>query len=313
MANDMLPAGIIGFGRVGAALAGALTQVAHPVVEVAARSAASRERAEVVLPGVPVTSPTSVAERAALVFVTVPDAAIRPVVEQLAHLWRPGQIVVHAAGVAGADVLEPVTRVGGIGLAIHPAMTFSGTSLDVARLRGVPFAIDAPAGFAPLAEALAVELGGIPFAVGPAARAAYHAALSHGANHLVTLIAQAVDLLAAHGIDDPAGVLGPLTRVALDNALSGGFAALTGPAARGDAATLAAHVEALAKWAARRGAVVGGAAGGVALDDDAAAALATIAAYRQMAKATLAGARAAGRISAAQTAECTVALGDDPQ
>lgn len=77
-------------------------------------------------------------------------------------------------------------------------------------------------------------------------RGLYHGALAHGANHLVTLVADAVDLLAAAGVDDPAGTLRPLLQAALDNALAHGSAALTGPVARGDAGTVAAHLRTIA-------------------------------------------------------------------
>ncbi|MDR2567294.1 MAG: DUF2520 domain-containing protein, partial [Bifidobacteriaceae bacterium] len=195
MVDDALPAGVIGFGRVGGAFAGALAAVDHPIAAVAARSQASRERAEIALPGVPVVTPAEVAEQAGLVFLTVPDSQIAPLAQELAGRWRRFQIVVHTAGALGLEVLEPVERAGGIRLAIHPVMTFTGTSLDVKRLRGTPFAVEAPPGLAGLAEALAVELGGQPFQLPPGVRGAYHAAVSHAANHLVTLLTQALDVL----------------------------------------------------------------------------------------------------------------------
>ncbi|MDR2454917.1 MAG: DUF2520 domain-containing protein [Bifidobacteriaceae bacterium] len=305
MIGDMLPAGIIGFGRVGAAFAGALAEAGHPLVAVAARSPASRDKADAVAPAAGIVSPRQVAQRAGLVFLTVPDARIGPVAAELAQAWRPGQIVAHASGALGVEVLQPVLAAGGVGLAIHPAMTFTGTSLDIARMRGAAFAVDAPPGMLPLAQALAVELGGRPVAVAGADRPVYHAALSHAANHLVTILAQAADLLAASGVADPSAVLGPLARAALENALDLGAAALTGPASRGDCLTLAAHTQALAAFAARRGGLVDGS---VAVDAAGRAALDTAATYRQLAQATLRAAAAAGRITAQQLAACQAAL-----
>lgn len=124
-------------------------------------------------------------------------------------------------------------------------MTFTGTSLDVARLQGCPFAVTAPGPFLPIAQALVVELGGEPFIVPPADRAAYHAALTHGANHLVTLVAQARRILTAAGIGEPGSVLGPLLTAALDGALRDGEAHLTGPVVRGDLGTVRTHLAAL--------------------------------------------------------------------
>jgi predicted short-subunit dehydrogenase-like oxidoreductase (DUF2520 family) len=305
MVGDTLPAGIIGFGRVGAAFAGALADAGHPVVAVTARSRSSRERADAVLPGVDVTPAVATAERAGLVFLTVPDGGIGRLAEELAGAWRPGQIVAHASGALGADALEPVTRAGGIALAIHPAMTFTGTSLDVTRMRGAPFAVDAPPGLTPLAEALAVELGGRPFVVPSGARPAYHAALCHAANHLITLLSQAADVLRASGIEDAGEVLGPLVRASLENGLSQGADALTGPASRGDAATLAAHLAALTDFAAGRGGLV---EGGVAVDAPARAALEVVATYQQLSRSTVAAAEATGRITPEQATACREAL-----
>jgi predicted short-subunit dehydrogenase-like oxidoreductase (DUF2520 family) len=299
MVDDALPAGVIGFGRVGAAVAGALAAADHPVVAVTARSPGSRERADVILPSVPVVAAAEVADRAGLVFVTVPDSVIAPLAEQLAAHWRPGQIVVHMAGSLGVEVLDPVARAGGIVLAIHPVMTFAGTSLDIVRLRGTPFAVEATPGMVALAEALVMELGGWPFRVPAGGRAAYHAALSHAANHLVTLLSQAIGILDQVGIENPSALLGPLTKVALDGALSQGIGALTGPAARGDQVTLTAHVEALRRYAASRGALV---ETEMAVDAAGSAALDTVASYKQLAAASLRAAGRAGHITAAQVA-----------
>jgi predicted short-subunit dehydrogenase-like oxidoreductase (DUF2520 family) len=76
-------------------------------------------------------------------------------------------------------------------------------------------------------------------------RSLYHAALASGANHLITLVVQAADLLREAGVAEPARMLGPLLSAALDNALRLGDAGLTGPVARGDADTVADHIEAL--------------------------------------------------------------------
>src|SRR5690606_14309061 len=77
-------------------------------------------------------------------------------------------------------------------------------------------------------------------------RVLYHAALAHGANHLVTLVNDAADGLRAAGVHDPRRMLAPLLRAALDNALRLGDDALTGPVARGVAGTAAGHLSRLA-------------------------------------------------------------------
>jgi predicted short-subunit dehydrogenase-like oxidoreductase (DUF2520 family) len=256
-----LGVGVVGAGRVGAVLASALRAAGHAVVGASGISAASRERVDALLPGVPLLQVPQVVERAELVLLTVPDDALAGLVEGLAATgaWQPGQIVVHTSGAAGTAVLAPAAAAGAIPLAIHPAMTFTGTSLDLARLPGCTFAVTAPAPVLPIAQALVVELGAEPVVVAEADRPLYHAALAHGANHLVVLVAQAASALRAAGIAEVDRVLGPLLAAALDGAVRsaapdvavpGGVASLTGPVARGDAGTVAAHLHVLTDLAA---------------------------------------------------------------
>ena len=286
-----LGVGVVGAGRVGAVLGSALRAAGHAVVAVSAVSAASRDRAEVMLPGVPVLAVPDVVERAELVLLAVPDDALPGLVEGLAATgaWQAGQLVVHTSGRFGWRVLGPAAAAGAIPLAIHPAMTFTGTSLDLVRLTDCCFGVTAPSPVLPIAQALAVEMGAEPVIVPEEARPLYHAALAHTANHLVTLVAQGLDLLAAAGVEAGDRVLAPLLSAALDNALRHGDAALTGPVARADAGTVAAHVEALA-------------AAGV---PDAAPV------YRALARATADRALAAGRLRP-QDAEALLSVLADP-
>ena len=243
-----LAVGVVGTGRVGAVLGAALSAVGHRVVAASAVSERSRERAEALLPGVPLVTPQEVLAGADLVLLTVPDDALPSLAAGLASTGsvRPGQLLAHTSGRYGIGVLDPVAEAGGLPLALHPVMTFTGTSVDLGRLGGATFGVTAPEQLRPVAEALVVEIGAEPVWVDEDSRALYHAALAHGANHLVTLVAQACDLLAASGVEDPGRALGPLLGAALDNVLRSGDAALTGPVARGDAGTVAVHVRALA-------------------------------------------------------------------
>jgi predicted short-subunit dehydrogenase-like oxidoreductase (DUF2520 family) len=239
-----LAVGVVGAGRVGPPLAAALRLAGHRPVAASGVSDASRRRAAELLPGVPLVEPAQVLARADLVLLTVPDDALPGLVAGLAATGavRPGQILAHTSGRFGAAVLEPATRAGGLPMALHPAMTFTGTRVDVARLAGCSFGVTAPDQLRLAAEALVVEMGGEPEWIEESARPLYHAALAIGANHLVTLVAQSLELLAKAGVGAPDRMLGPLLGAALDNALRSGDAALTGPVARGDAGTVAAHV-----------------------------------------------------------------------
>ena len=242
-----LRVGVIGAGRVGTALAVALSRAGHRITAASAVSDASRERVRRYLGGVPVIQPADVADISDLVLLTVPDDALTGLVGGLAATGAPlaGRMLMHASGRHGLAVLEPAVQQGALPLALHPVMTFTGRADDADRLAGICFGVTAPAVLRPAAEVLVMEMGGEPVFIAEADRDLYHAALAGAANHLVTQVVQAEDLLAKAGVAQPARMLGPLLSAALDNALRFGDAALTGPVARGDADTVAGHVAAL--------------------------------------------------------------------
>ncbi|WP_227870484.1 Rossmann-like and DUF2520 domain-containing protein [Streptomyces otsuchiensis] len=239
-----LTVGVVGSGRVGPALAAALALAGHRPVAASAVSDSSRRRAAALLPGVAIVDPAEVLARADLVLLTVPDDALPDLVTGLARTGavRPGQLLAHTSGRYGTAVLDPARRAGALPLALHPVMTFTGTEVDVQRLAGCSFGVTAPEELRMAAGALVIEMGGEPEWIEESARPLYHAALALGANHLVTLVAQSMEVLRDAGVTAPDRMLGPLLGAALDNALRSGDAALTGPVARGDAGTVAEHV-----------------------------------------------------------------------
>ncbi|MGH3917141.1 MAG: Rossmann-like and DUF2520 domain-containing protein [Pseudonocardiaceae bacterium] len=247
-----LAVGVVSAGRVGSVLGAALARAGHVVVAASAVSRASLRRAADLLPGAPVLPPDDVVRRADLVLLAVPDDVLPGLVSGLAATgtFRAGQIAVHSCGSRGVDVLEPATAVGVLPLALHPAMTFTGRWEDVARLStaciGVTVADEI--GWS-VGEALVLEMGAEPVRVPPESRPLYHAALAHGANHLATLVRDAVDTLERAGVMPAERLLGPLLEAALDNTLRHGDRALTGPVARGDVETLRLHLRVLVESA----------------------------------------------------------------
>lgn len=283
-----LDVGVVGTGRVGAVLGAALAKSGHRVVAAYGVSITSRQRADALLPGVDLVTVPEVFDRAGLVLLAVPDDSLPGLVEGLVNTGavRPGQLIAHTSGRFGVSALDPATRVGALPLALHPAMTFTGTSVDLERLTGACFGVTAPEQLWPVAEALVLEMGAEPVRIAENARALYHAALAHGANHLVTLVADAMDLLRSAGVEQPDRMLAPLLSAALDNTLRSGDAALTGPVARGDAQTVSSHVDEI----------------GRALPEG-------VVAYVQLARRTAARALASGRLKATDAEPLLDALG----
>lgn len=265
--NGLRPArlkvGVISAGRVGTALGLALERADHVVVACSAISNTSVRLAQRRLPDTPVLPVPEVADSAELLLLTVPDSELPGLVGGLAATGavRRGTIVLHTSGANGIGVLAPLAEQGCIPLAVHPAMTFTGSDDDVVRLGETCFGITAAdeIGYA-IAQSLVLEIGGEPFRVREDARTLYHAALAHASNHVVTVVADALDalraalsgqeLLGQELIGDAPGglaerIVGPLTRAALENTLQRGQSALTGPVARGDATAVAGHLAAL--------------------------------------------------------------------
>ncbi|MEU5693462.1 DUF2520 domain-containing protein [Actinosynnema sp. NPDC020468] len=245
-----LAVGVISAGRVGSVLGAALARAGHVVGAVAAVSRDSLRRAEELLPDVPVLSPPEVAASADLVLLAVPDDELAGLVRGLVATGslRQGQIVVHTSGAQGVGVLAPAAALGALCVALHPVMTFTGRPEDVQRMTASTVGVTAADGDEVawhVGEALVVEMAAEPVRVPEAARPLYHAALAHGANHLITVVADCADLLRRAGVADAERMIGPLLSAALDNVLRHGDRALTGPVARGDAGTVAKHLDVL--------------------------------------------------------------------
>lgn len=287
-----LAVGVVSAGRVGSVVGAALSRAGHTVVAASGLSNASVRRAEQLLPDVPLLPPDEVARRADLVLLALPDDALAGMVRGLVATGslRPGQIVVHTSGAHGIDVLAPAAEAGALPLALHPVMTFTGRAEDLDRLAACSIGVTATEGDEAawnVGEALTVEMGAEPVRVPDEARALYHAALAHGANHLMTLVADCAELLREAGIAQPERLVAPLLSAALDNVLRHGDRALTGPVARGDLGTVRKHLAVLAE----RGPDVAPS-------------------YRALARRTLARGDAAGLLDASAAAELTELLSD---
>lgn len=288
-----LAVGVVSAGRVGAVLGAALHGAGHSVVAVNAVSGASVRRAEELLPQVPLLPPDQAAAAADLVLLAIPDDALEGTVRGLAAAGalRAGQIVAHTSGAHGIEVLEPARRLGALTVALHPVLTFTGRAEDLGRLGSCCFGVTAPEGDDGawhVAEALVVEMGAEPVRIPAQARPIYHAALTHGANHLTTLVAEAADVLRAAQVEVPERLLAPLLSAALDNALRYGDKALTGPVARGDAQTVRTHLDELRRTAPD-----------------------VVTAYRELARRTAYRARSAGLLDAAGQEGVLGALDED--
>ncbi len=219
--SGRLGVGIVGAGRVGPVLGAALAGAGHAIVGISAVSAESRDRAEAMLPGVPILEVPDLVERSELVILAVPEAELASLVEGLAATgaWQAGQLVLHTAPGVGTSVLAPAAAAGAIPLAVHPAMVFTGTSIDIVRLRESYCAVTAPTPVQPIGQALVVEMGAEPIIVADADRPAWAEAVSTATSFSSAIVGQALGLLDGIGVESAGAVLGPLVRSSVETAL----------------------------------------------------------------------------------------------
>lgn len=215
-----LGVGVIGAGRVGPVIAAALAGAGHALIGIT--SGSEPDRVEAVLPGVPVLDAAEVVRRSQLVVVAVPTDQLEGLVRGLADIgaWQPGQLVLHTDAAHGTDVLLPAVGKGAIPLAVHPAMAFTGTSMDLRRLAGAYAAVTAPAPVLPIAQVLAVELGCEPVVIAEADRAAYGEAIATATEFSRSIVRQSADLLRSAGVEEPGRYLSALVHSTVDQALT---------------------------------------------------------------------------------------------
>lgn len=238
---------IVGAGTVGTAVAVRWLRAGHVITAVAGGDATSA-RAARWLPGVDVVAVGDAPAGAEVVVLGVPDDALPEVVATLASRIGEGVSALHLSGALGLDVLTPLERAGARVLAMHPLQTFADVEGAIDALPGAAMAVTArdPDGTA-LGERLARDLGGRPFPLADEDRALYHAGAVFASNYLVTVSGAALELFTAAGVPDAAAAMEPLQAATRNNVRRlGPQRALTGPAVRGDAGTIARNLDAVA-------------------------------------------------------------------
>lgn len=253
LAGQMPPTlAIVGAGRLGRALGRLLRDRGWRIGAVVTRSAATaRTAVRAIGDGTPCAKPTRRVLAAEILLITTPDAAIRPVADELASMgreeWR-GKVVLHTSGALDHHELAALERWGAATGSLHPMQTFSPKVKP--HLEGVLFAIEGHSAALRVARRIARELGGVPVRLRAGAKPAYHAAGALASGHVLGIVEAAVRILMSQGFTrrQATQALLPLTRQTLENYVHlGPAAAWTGPVSRGDYSTVAKHLEALGK------------------------------------------------------------------
>jgi len=172
------------------------------------------------------------------------------------RLVRPGTVVFHCSGAQSSAVLSGATAAGAAVASAHPIRSFADPDAVVRKFAGTWCGMEGDAAALALLEPAFAAIGGRTVRIEASAKTLYHAAAVFAGNYTTTLLAIARDAYAATGIapDDALRLLEPLVRENIDNVFRiGPAAALAGPVARGDMATVARQQQAVSDWNAECG------------------------------------------------------------
>ena len=224
MKQGRLNIGLIGADAIGVAIATALQEAGHLVVAIPKTQPDSKDKLQALFPTAKELSSEETLLTSDLLLLAVSSSEITNIVSNfaLSNSWRVGQLVVHFAAEYGYEILQEAMSQGAIALAIHPAMHFTGTSLDLRRMKESYFAVSAPQVALPIAQALVIEMGAEPIVIESSQRESYAEAIEVASNFSAMIVNQAVGLLEQAGVPNPALVIAPVIESAVDQALSKG-------------------------------------------------------------------------------------------
>ena len=219
-----LAVGVVGATPVGISMAQALAGAGHLLVGITANTPDEIDRCDAMLNGVDVLPLGEILSRAELVLLALPEEELLPTIGGISDdkLWKTGQLVAHTSPAHGLGILSAAANAGVIPLAIHPAMKFSGSSLDLNRMRDSFFAVSAPKVALPIAQALVIEMGAEPVVIQDEQRAAYAEAFEVSTNLSALVVNQAIGLLEAAGIENAIRIVAPSVLSAIEGALNNG-------------------------------------------------------------------------------------------
>jgi predicted short-subunit dehydrogenase-like oxidoreductase (DUF2520 family) len=242
---------VVGCGKVGSALAIQLVKAGYPIAGVASRSLTSAQSvAELISSDKFTTTPCEFTRSADVVFITTPDGQITPVCKDIAAHdgFAEGSVELHCSGAHPSTILAVAAEKGAHIGSMHPLQSFAAGPGDRNPFDGIVVSVEGASEAVEVATSMATLFGATVFPIKTEAKTLYHAAAVAASNYLVTVQSFAFKLLAAAGIaeEDAFTVLGPLIRGTVSNIEKVGVVkALTGPIARGDAATVADHIDAI--------------------------------------------------------------------
>jgi predicted short-subunit dehydrogenase-like oxidoreductase (DUF2520 family) len=243
---------IIGAGRVGQTLGYLLSAQGYSIDAVVCRSSSHAQRAKLFSRAqVATTKPSeAISESTQIVFLTTPDSRIAPTARELSRLnktWK-NKIVFHTCGALSSSELHALRRRGAVVASLHPLQTFPSSAEGIKRSKGVFYTFEGDARAERMARQVVRDLGGRFVKIAAADKPLYHCAGTFACGGLLAPLSIAYALYKKMGITERTArsMLTPMVNATMEAAQLGKLArSLTGPISRGDASTIAGHLQAL--------------------------------------------------------------------
>ncbi|PYS99123.1 MAG: hypothetical protein DMF63_13725 [Acidobacteria bacterium] len=248
---DMHSVSIIGVGRIGGALAIALSRRGFVIDTLFHRDDSTVNRVRSLLPSTTefaILSADANPIESDIVIIATADPDIEVVAESLAGILTPGRVVLHTSGSLSSDVLRSLSAAGHSTGSMHPLISISDAVTGSENFQGAYFCIEGNEPAVSVAHSIAEELGGHTFSIPSDRKTLYHAAAVTACGHVVALIDVAIEMLSKCGIEKQHAqeILRPLIGSTISNLESlAPQKALTGSFARLDASAVERHVSAI--------------------------------------------------------------------
>lgn len=244
---------IVGCGTVGTAMAKLLSRAGYPIsAVVTSRMETAHRAAEATGAGLYSDCAWEVTFTGEVVFITTPDDLIASVCSQVAEHggFRKDGVIIHCSGALSSQILAPARDCGAHTATLHPLQSFASVDHAVSLVPGSFCTVEGDEAALPVVRRMVEDIGGILLEITAEKKTLYHAAAVAASNYLVALMGLAIELNRAAGLPDDISfeALLPLVKGTLSNVGVQGIPdALTGPIARGDVATVTAHIQAIDK------------------------------------------------------------------
>ena len=246
---------IVGCGTVGTAIGRLLGVAGYPISGVATSNLRTARMAAEVTGSERISDcPWELTRGTDVVFITTPDDLIQATCNRISKHkgFERDTVVLHCSGAMSSDILSSARSCGAVAATLHPLQSFASVDQALSLVPGSYCTIEGDDSALPTVRQMVKDLGGILLEITAEKKTLYHAAAVAASNYLVSVIHLALALNEAAGLprDISFNALLPLIKGTLSNIGARGIPdALTGPIARGDVETVAAHVQAIEKGA----------------------------------------------------------------